>query len=275
MSVASMTMGEFRVGEVLSRSMAILARNIVPFGLLAVLFTAPTFLATVMVDPQAGMMDPKTIQALEYGDESAIERFFMMFAAMIGLLLMGLVLSMLATAAMVYGTFQDLRGAPAAIGASLRHGLRIVFPVLGVALLSVLMMMLSAIALVIPMFIVMTMFWVAIPTAVVERPGVIASLKRSAELTKGNRWRVFGIYAVITLLSLVASSMVQVPFMASTFNVGPDVMMSGGFLAAQILGLLVTAFFMALSAVASAVAYHDLRAVNEGFDIDQFAAVFD
>jgi len=275
MSVASMTMGEFRVGEVLSRSMAILARNIAPFGLLAVLFTAPTFVATVMVDPQAGMMDPKTIQALEYGDESAIARFFLMFAAMIGLLLMGMVLSMLATAAMVYGTFQDLRGAPAAIGASLRHGLRIVFPVLGVALLTVLMMMLSAIALVIPMFIVMTMFWVAIPTAVVERPGVIASLKRSAELTKGNRWRVFGIYAVITLLSLVASSMVQVPFMASMVNTGPDVMMSGGFLAAQILGLLVTAFFMALSAVASAVAYHDLRAVNEGFDIDQFAAVFD
>ncbi len=275
MSVASMTMGEFRVGEVLSRSMAILARNIVPFGLLAVLFTVPTFLATVIVDPQAGMMDPKTIQALEYGDESAVARFFMMLAAMIGLLLMGMVLSMLATAAMVYGTFQDLRGAPAAIGASLRHGLRIVFPVLGVALLSVLMMMLSAIALVIPMFIVMTMFWVAIPTAVVERPGVIASLKRSAELTKGNRWRVFGIYAVITLLSLVASSIVQVPFMASMVNAGPDVMMSGGFLAAQILGLLVTAFFMALSAVASAVAYHDLRAVNEGFDIDQFAAVFD
>ena len=102
----------------------------------------------------------------------------------------------------------------AAIGASLRHGLRIVFPVLGVALLSVLMMMLSAIALVIPMFIVMTMFWVAIPAAVVERPGVIASLKRSAELTTGNRWRVFGIYAVITLLSPVASSTVQMPFIS-------------------------------------------------------------
>ena len=275
MSVASMTMSEFRVGEVLSRSMAILARNIVPFGLLAVLFTAPTVLATVMVDPQAGMMDPKTMQALEYGDEAAIARVFTMFAAMIGLLLMGLVLSMLATAAMVYGTFQDLRGAPAAIGASLRQGLRIVFPVLGVALLTVLMMMLGAFALLIPMFIIMTLFWVAIPAAVVERPGVIASLKRSAELTKGNRWRVFGIYAVITLLSLVASSTVQMPFMAGMVNAGSDVLMSGGFLAAQILGLLVTAFFTALSAVASAVAYHDLRAVKEGFDIDQFAAVFD
>lgn len=275
MSVASMTMGQFRVGEVLSRSMAILARNIVPFGLLAVLFTAPTFVATVMLDPQAGIMDPKTMQALEYGDKAAIERVLTMFAVMIGLMLLGLVLSMLATAAMVYGTFQDLRGAPAGIGASLRHGLRTALPVLGVALLSVLLMMLGAVALLIPMFIVLTMFWVAIPAAVVERPGVIASLKRSAELTKGNRWRVFGIYVVITLISLIATSTVQTPFLAAMGTAGPEYMMSGGFLAAQVLGLLVSAFFTALTAVASAVAYHDLRAVNEGFDIDQYAAVFD
>ena len=113
MSVASMTMTEFRVGEVLSRSMAILARNIVPFGLLALLFTTPTFLVTAMVDPQAGMLDPKTLQALEYGNEAAIQKIWMMGAAMIGLLLLGVVLGLMATAAMVYGTFQDLRGAPA------------------------------------------------------------------------------------------------------------------------------------------------------------------
>lgn len=270
-----MTMAEFRVGEVLSRSMAILARNIVPFCLLALLFTAPTFLVTAMVDPQAGMLDPKTMQALELGNEAAIRKMIWMIAAMVGLLLLGIVLSLMATAAMVYGTFQDLRGAPAGIGACLSHGLRTMFPVLGVALLVVLSMMVSAFLLVIPMFIVMVMFWVAIPAAVVERPGVIASLKRSAALTKGYRWRIFGIYVVVTLVMMMASGIVQAPFMASLVNAGPDVMTSGAFIMSNILGLLVNAFFTALSAVASAVAYHDLRAVKEGFDIDQFAAVFD
>ena len=275
MSVASMTMNEFRVGEVLSRSIAILARNIVPFGLLALLFTAPTFLVTAMVDPQAGMMDPKTMQALEYGDEAAIEKVMLMLGAMIGMVLLGFVLSMLATAAMVYGTFQDLRGNPAKIGTSLRHGLRTVLPVIGVALLYVLLMMLGAVALIIPMFMILVMFWVAVPAAVVERPGVVASLKRSAALTKGYRWRIFGIYAVILFIMMMASGIVQAPFMASMIDAGPDVMTSGAFIVSNSLGLLVNAFFTALGAVASAVAYHDLRAVKEGFDIDQFAAVFD
>ena len=275
MSVASMTLTEFRVGNVLSRSMAILARNIVPFGILAVLFSLPTFLVTALADPQAGMLDPKTMQALEYGNEAAIRKVIWMSVAMIGLLITGFFLSMLATAAMVYGTFQDLRGVPASIGASLRHGLRIVLPVLGVSLVYVLLMMLGLVALVIPMFIVLVMFWVAIPTAVVERPGVMASLKRSAQLTKGHRWRIFGIYAVVFLVAAIASSMAQTPLMISMATTGSDVASSGVLIASNILALLVNAFFMALGAVASAVAYHDLRAVKEGFDIDQFATVFD
>ena len=275
MSVASMTINQFRVGEVLSRSMAILARNIVPFGLMALLFTTPTFVVTAMVDPQTGLLDPKTMQALEYGSEAALHRLLWMVAAMIGLLLLGVVLSMLATASMVYGTFQDLRGTPAGVGAILRHGLRTMVPVLGVALLYVLAMMLGLVALVIPMFIVMVMYWVAIPAAVVERPGVVASLKRSAALTKGHRWRIFGIYSVITLVMMMASGMVQAPFAASAIGAGPAAMGSGALIVSNMLGLVVNAFFTALSAVASAVAYHDLRAVKEGFDIDQFAAVFD
>lgn len=255
--------------------MAILARNIVPFGLLALLFTTPTFLVTALADPQAGFMDPKTMQALQYGNEAAIQKVWMMVAAMFGLLLLGLVLGMMATATVVYGTFQDLRGTPATFGSSLRHGLATVLPVIGVALLSVLLMMLSGFLFIIPMFIVMVMFYVAIPAAVVERPGVIASLKRSAALTKGHRWRIFGIYVVIMLVMMMASGIVQAPFMASMMNAGPDLMTSGAFITSNVLGLLVNAFFTALGAVASAVAYHDLRAVKEGFDIDQYAAVFD
>jgi len=123
--------------------------------------------------------------------------------------------------------------------------------------------------------IVLVMFWVAIPASVVERPGVIASLKRSASLTKGHRWRIFGIYFVILITMMVASGMAQTPLAVSTATSGIATEMSAIFIATNILALLVNAFFVALGAVASAVAYHDLRAVKEGFDIDQYASVFD
>lgn len=294
MAVASMTLAEFRVGGVLGRSMAILARNFGPFGLLALMFTAPAVLATALIDAEGVLIDPKAIQALQYGNAAAIQQILSTVAVMVGLILFGFVLSMMATAAMVYGTFQDLRGRPATFGTSLRNGLGVVFPVLGVSLLyalllslcgipfvigssigNVFMVVLGAIAMVVLMFRAMATFWVAVPAAVVERPGVVASLKRSASLTKGHRWRVFGIVVVITVAMLVASGIVQAPFAAGIVNAGPDMLTSGPFIAANILGLLVNAFFTALSAVATAVAYHDLRAVKEGFDIDQFASVFD
>ncbi len=275
MSVASMALTDFRVGHVLSRSMAILARNIVPFGLLAILFTAPSFVLSVMFDPQAGLTDPKTMQALEYGNEAAIQEVVLMGVAIIALTILGIILSTIVTATMVYGTFQDLRGTPASIGISLRKGAGAILPVIGVALLGTLLTMLGALALIIPGFMIAAALWVAIPTAVVERPGVIASLKRSADLTRGYRWKIFGIFVVIWLVSAVAVGMVQTPLAVSVATAGPQGIGSGLFLVYNGLVLLVSAFFTALAAVASAVAYHDLRAVKEGFDIDRFASVFD
>ena len=275
MSVASVTIADFRVGHVLSRSMAILARNIVPFGLLAVLFTAPSFIPSVMFDPQTGLTDPKTMQALQYGNEAAIQEIVMLIVISIGLAILGLILSTVVTATMVYGTFQDLRGTPASIGISLRRGVGAILPVIGVALLGTLLMMLGALALIIPAFMIAAALWVAIPTAVVERPGVIASLKRSAELTRGYRWKIFGIFVVIWLISAVAIGMVQTPLAISLATAGPQGIGSGMFIVYHGIVLLVSAFFTALGAVSSAVAYHDLRAVKEGFDIDHFASVFD
>ena len=69
--------------------------------------------------------------------------------------------------------------------------------------------------------------------------------------------------------------MVQTPLAVSMATAGPQGVGYGLLLVYHGIVLLVSAFFTALGAVASAVAYHDLRAVKEGFDIDQFASVFD
>ena len=275
MSVATMHLTEFRVGHVLSRSMATLARNIVPFGLLALLFTAPSFILTVIFDPQGELTDPKTMRAIELGHSTAYGEIAVLIAAVIGLTILGIILSTVVTATMVYGTFQDLRGTPASIGISLRKGVGAILPVIGVALLATLLATLGLLLLIFPALMIMAALWVAIPTAVVERPGVIASLKRSADLTRGYRWKIFGIFVVIWLVSGVAVGMVQTPFAVTIATAGPNGLSSGTFILYNGIILIVSAFFTALGAVASAVAYHDLRAVKEGFDIDRFASVFD
>ncbi len=50
--------------------------------------------------------------------------------------------------------------------------------------------------------VVVTALWVAVPVAVIERPGVIGSLRRSRDLVTGNRSTVFGIIVVLMLLEL-------------------------------------------------------------------------
>jgi len=57
--------------------------------------------------------------------------------------------------------------------------------VIGVALLEMLAIVGGFLLLVVPGIIVSLMLMVAVPVAIIERPGVMASLKRSAALTKG------------------------------------------------------------------------------------------
>ena len=49
----------------------------------------------------------------------------------------------------------------------------------------------------IPGLIIYTVLWLVVPVAVVERPGIVASLRRSSMLTKGYRWQIFGMVLIL------------------------------------------------------------------------------
>src|SRR5262249_11459126 len=108
------------------------------------------------------------------------------------------------------------------------------------------------------------MLWVAIPVAVVERPGMFRSLSRSRELTRGFRWRLLGVLLVIFVASTAASWLVEL-ILNPVFE--PVIK--------SIVTLVVQTAFTALWAVASAVSYYMLRTSKEGVEIEQIAAVFD
>ncbi len=288
MAIAGADAG-FRVGAVLSRSISILVGNAPVFGGLALLFTWPLLFVADDVGVDDRTVDPATggaTWAIGGGGAAAAT-----IAAVVVVGLFVIALYMFATSSMVYGTVQALRGRRAGLGECIRQALPAIPRVVGIAVLTVLAILLVSALCAVPGLLIvlagggifggLVMFaavliagiavyaalWVAVPVAVVERLGVMDSLRRSTSLSKGHRWRVVGILVVLALLNGAAESIATLPF--------PSVSTGEPSSAESVVVFLVTAVFTAWGAIAAAVAYHDLRLEKEGTGVNEIAAVFD
>src|SRR5262245_38713926 len=119
----------------------------------------------------------------------------------------------------------------------------------------------------IPIVLIVTVYFVTTPACVVEERGPFGSMGRSAQLTKGHRWRIFGLELLLIGLLLIASILIGLlNWTLSTI---------GGPLLGAISGFLWNAVWVACYAVMVAVAYYDLRVAKEGIDIEQIVEAFD
>jgi len=236
---------QFRVGGVLNRTSSVLSRNFLTFFIVTIVAYVPLLLI-----PGAAGAAP---------EPSSIS---------VGLIFLGvflmLVLSLVSQAVVLYGAFQDMRGRPVNLTESLKVGLRRFLPILGLAIVMGLALMLATLLLVIPGLILFTIWFVALPACVVEQLGPFGSMGRSSQLTKGNRWKVFGLIIVLFLISGIVGGMVNVVLGLLR---SPILLMIGSLVWNGIWG--------AIYAIAVVVTYHDLRVAKEGVDTDQIAAVFD
>jgi hypothetical protein len=119
----------------------------------------------------------------------------------------------------------------------------------------------------IPIVVIVTVCFVTTPACVVEERGPFGSMGRSAQLTSGHRWRIFGLELLLVGLLLISSIFIGLLDWELRAVAGP--------LLGATTGLLWNAVWVALYAVMVAVAYHDLRVAKEGIDIEQIASVFD
>src|SRR5262249_15269663 len=115
----------------------------------------------------------------------------------------GIVCNTIATGAITYGVVQDLRDGSVSIGEAIAVAARRFLPMFGVALAVGILVFLGVILLLVPGIIVGCMYFVAAPVCIVERAGVGASLSRSRFLTKGHRWQIFGVYALVLILAFI------------------------------------------------------------------------
>src|SRR5215472_5480596 len=186
------------------------------------------------------------------------------FLIEMGFLLVWVLIFTLSQSMMIHGVFQDMRGRKFAIGVSIARGLRRFFPVIGTSIYAFFLVMIGMFLLIVPGFMAMMMLFVVIPACVVEGLGPGASIKRSRELTKGQRWRIFAIYLVPAIVGTVCNLLLQRIGLPAFGVPGYSV---GSFLVASIGG--------SYQAIANIVTYYDLRAIKEGLHIEQLAAVFE
>lgn len=173
-----------------------------------------------------------------------------------------LVVTPIATGAVVYTVFQRMRGRNPGMGDSLRVGLSQLGAVVGVAILQGLATLLGMMLCIIPGIIFAVMYSLAVPVAVEERPGIGQSMHRSADLTDNHRWEIFWVLAAFILL---------------VFGLGAVAGLLASLNKALEIGLTVALEVLAvgLSATAYTVMYYRLRSLKESLDVDQIASVFD
>ena len=109
---------------------------------------------------------------------------------------------------------------------------------------------------------------VAIPALVVERHGFWRSLRRSFDLTRGNRWRIFAIFLCIELVSRALKYVLD-----AVSGLMPADMLPR--LGNEVLHLVDHAFFAMVSAIVSIVLYQELRRLTGEGDSDRIASVFE
>jgi Uncharacterised protein family (UPF0259) len=135
--------------------------------------------------------------------------------------------------------------------ASPRQLLRAATPVLGqlilVGIVAGIGVVIGLILVIIPGLYLLTVWSLAAPVVVLERPGVLASLRRSRELVRGNAWHVFGVIIVLYILVSVFSFIIEGVADSAGSGVGIVVRVIVGVLTAP------------LAALASAVMYFELR----------------
>lgn len=262
----------FSVGRVLSRTFQAYFANFVPVILLGAVALAP-YAAFEFLYPYP---DLEAIAEAVGPDVRAIERQATLEMAIRNLLGMGLQIfaGALAAGTVTYTIFQWLRGQRASFSESLGRGLRAILPIAIASLIIGVCSILGFAFCIVPGVILVCMWWVTMPAAVVERIGGIAALGRSSRLTQGDRWNVLGCIFVVYLVQYALIALVVVPLaMSETDHFGGDFETpSVTFLVAT---LAVTLLVAPLHGVASAVGYHDLRIAREGIDTEELAAVFD
>lgn len=195
-SVASVEERSVSIGRIFGRAFGTIAANPVTTLGIAFLFGAlPSLLIGYSI---------QTLRAESFTFLGPLATMALGLVTMV----IGIALAMITQGALVRATVAHSEGRKASFGESTAAGLSVALPLLGMAILSGLGILAGLVAVIVPGIILYVMWSVAAPALVEERLGPVESLGRSRELTRGARWKVFGLLLVVSVVSWICSAII-------------------------------------------------------------------
>jgi hypothetical protein len=177
--------GPLDIGAIIGTSLAVWPRLMLAFG--------PIYALQVL---------PDVLQGPVLGTQDQGAGLLTMFLAdMVGLLISIVCLGGLTTVAT-----QVLDGGEPRIVEALDVGMRRFLPVLGACGLAGLLLLVGFLLLLVPGLVLSTWYFLVVPACILETLGPGASLRRSAALSQGTRWRIFALVLVIAAAALVGTA---------------------------------------------------------------------
>lgn len=246
--------GAFDLGRVIQRTFTSISQNA------AVFFGAAVLLVGI----------PSALAAFGQGDllttASGSSFLFVAFGSV--LYLVGLYILQ---GVVVKAAVNGFNGKATSFDSAFGVGIQMFLPLLGLGIVAGLGMGLGFMALIVPGVILTVLWSVAAPAVVVEKRGIMESLQRSRDLTRGYRWPVFGLLVIYIVLTWIVGGAVG----------GLNLALGGSFDASPNLGLnlITTPIVNVLSGVVAsagvAALYYELRTAKEGAGPEDLASVFD
>ncbi|WP_125901628.1 MULTISPECIES: hypothetical protein [Brevundimonas] len=247
--------GQFDLGRVIQRTFSTIRDNAaIFFGAAAIMVGIPSTLMGIGQTSFVTGYSPTGLLAMGAGWVFYLVGMFM---------LQGMV---------VKAAVNSFNGKATSFGQAFDVGVKMFLPLLGVAIIAALGAGLGYLALIVPGVIISVMWSVASSAVVVEKRGVLESLQRSRDLTRGYRWNVFGLMVIYVILSWIIGAAIGALGLAtggSFLDGSPNLWVN------VVSGVLVNILSSVVASAGVAALYYELRTVKEGAGPEALAAVFD
>lgn len=261
--------GKIDLGRVITGTFQVIGRNIVTFSVLGLVLSGlPVAIISYF---QTGWARTQLAGMSSGSFEFSPSTFYGGALASVAALITTSILQ----GALIYATVQDLNGQKPSVGESLATGLRNFLPLIGLTILMVLGLAVGFMLLIVPGLMLLCAWCVATPALVADRAGIIGAFGRSAELTRGNRWSIFGLLVIIWIISIVLGTIYNAAIGISPFGGDPVAMLEK---AVSPVGLVLAVIRQTVTAVIVAagvsVLYVELRQAREGLGPEWLREIF-
>jgi hypothetical protein len=249
----------FEIGRVVARTGRVIADNAPVFIALTTLLCLPAFIYT-QFSIIAGLAGYRIATPSGFEARGAI---YVQTAIAYAI---SFISAYLLEAAITKGTITSLNGGKVSFGECLSTAIANILPLMAIGLISVVAILLGMVVLIVPGIILWLMLCVAVQVRVVEHKGIMDSLNRSAQLTKGCKGQVFGILAIYVAVIIAIELIIRLAMIPRAGEAYTLLYLVVTLLIQIVLGL--------LNAVGTTSIYYELRLVKEGVGPEQLAAVF-